>query len=94
MSIILGKSKAFGRIKVKNRDRLAQAEASHKINVKLKSNVKEIRLKTVLIELADKAIVEIPNIAVIICARGVLPTPFLKEIGVMVETHYGQSTHS
>ncbi len=56
--------------------------------------MKEIRLKTVLIELADKAIVEIPNIAVIICARGILPTPFLKEIGVMVETHYGQSTHS
>jgi hypothetical protein len=53
--------------------------------------VKEIRLESVIMELADKEIVEIPNIAVIICAGGVLPTPFLKEIGVMVETHYGKS---
>ena len=49
----------------------------------------EIRPDTVTIQLADKEIVEIPNIAVIICAGGVLPTPFLKDIGVMVETHYG-----
>jgi hypothetical protein len=32
---------------------------------------------------------EIPNDAVIVCAGGILPTPFLKEIGVMVETKFG-----
>lgn len=85
------RSEAFGRVKAKNRDRLAQAEASHQINVELKSNIKEIRLESVAMELASKEIVEIPNSAVIICAGGVLPTPFLKNIGVMVETHYGKA---
>ena len=88
------RSEAFGRVKAKNRDRLNQAEASSQINVELKSNVKEIRLDSVVMELADKEIVEIPNTAVIICAGGVLPTQFLKEIGVMVETHHGKPVRS
>ncbi len=88
------RSEAFGRVKSKNRDRLAQAEASSQINVELKSNVQEIRLDSVVMELADKEIVEIPNTAVIICAGGVLPTQFLKEIGVMVETHHGKPVRS
>lgn len=84
------RSEAFGRVKAKNRERLQQAEASNKLTVLLKSSVKEIHLKTVAIELADKKIIEIANNAVIVCAGGILPTPFLKEIGVMVETHYGK----
>ena len=84
------RSEAFGRVKPKNRERLQHAEASKRLTVQLKSSVKEIRLDTVKIELADKKVVEILNEAVIICAGGVLPTPFLKEIGVMVETHYGK----
>jgi len=88
------RSEAFGRVKAKNRDRLAEAEASNQINVELKSNVQEIRLDSVVMELADKEIVEIPNTAVIICAGGVLPTQFLKEIGVMVETHHGKPVRS
>ena len=88
------RSEAFGRVKAKNRDRLNQAEASNQINVELKSNVQEIRLDSVVMELADKEIVEIPNTAVIICAGGVLPTQFLKEIGVMVETHHGKPVRS
>jgi thioredoxin reductase (NADPH) len=83
------RSEAFGRVKPKNRQRLEQAEAAKRLTVELKSSVKEICTDTVKIELADNSITEIPNSAVIICAGGVLPTPFLKEIGVMVETHYG-----
>lgn len=33
---------------------------------------------------------EIQNDSVIICVGGILPTPFLKEIGVMLETHHGK----
>ena len=29
------------------------------------------------------------NDAVIVCAGGTLPTPMLKEMGVMVDTYYG-----
>ncbi|HPH06862.1 MAG TPA: NAD(P)-binding domain-containing protein [Methylotenera sp.] len=85
------RSEAFGRVKAKNRDRLAKAQADKIITVHLKSNIKEIREKTVLIELANQEVIEAPNNGVIICAGGVLPTPFLKEIGVMVETHYGKA---
>jgi thioredoxin reductase len=88
------RSEAFGRVKQKNRERLQQAESARRVSVLLKSAIKEIRSATVNIELADKEVVEIPNDAVIICAGGVLPTPFLKEIGVMVETHYGKKTVS
>jgi thioredoxin reductase (NADPH) len=83
------RSEAFGRVKPKNREKLQQAETKKQLRVELKSGVKEILADTVKIELADKEIIEIPNEAVIICAGGILPTPLLKEIGVMVETHYG-----
>ncbi|MGB7814880.1 MAG: NAD(P)-binding domain-containing protein [Methylotenera sp.] len=85
------RSEAFGRVKPKNREKLQKAEEAKRLTVLLKSNVKEIHSDTVKIELANKDIVEIPNNAVIVCAGGVLPTPFLKEIGVMVETHYGKA---
>ncbi|HQC30034.1 MAG TPA: NAD(P)-binding domain-containing protein, partial [Methylotenera sp.] len=84
------RSEAFGRVKAKNRERLEAATSANRVNVQLKSNVKEIRTDVVRLELANKETIEIPNTAVIICAGGILPTPFLKEIGVMVETHYGK----
>lgn len=82
------RSEAFGRGKPKNRDRLKAMEAEGRINVMLKSNVKLIEPGKVQLE-HDGQIVEIPNDAIIICAGGILPTPFLKEIGVMVETKFG-----
>lgn len=86
------RSEAFGRVKPKNRERLLEAESQKGLTVLLKSTINEIRSVTVKIELADKQLLEIPNDAVIVCAGGVLPTPFLKEIGVMVETHHGKKT--
>lgn len=83
------RSEAFGRVKPKNRENLDKAIAKKQLRVELQSNVIEILANTVKIELASKNIIEISNEAVIICAGGVLPTPMLKEIGVMVETHYG-----
>lgn len=83
------RSEAFGRVKPKNRERLQAAQDTKKIKVLLQSNVIEIKQNTVLLELANKQVTEIANQAVIVCAGGILPTPFLKEIGVMVETLYG-----
>ena len=34
-------------------------------------------------------IIELENEAIIVSAGGILPTPFLKEIGVMVEAKFG-----
>jgi thioredoxin reductase len=82
------RSEAFGRGKQKNRDRLQALEAEGRIKVMLKSNVKLIESRKVHLE-HDGQPVELPNDAVIVCAGGILPTPFLKEVGVMVETKFG-----
>jgi thioredoxin reductase/ferredoxin len=86
--ILSYRSEAFGRSKQKNRDRLKMLEDRGRIKVMLKSNVKNIEQDSVSIECAGK-VAHFRNDAVIICAGGILPTPFLKEIGIMVETKYG-----
>ena len=82
------RSEAFGRVKPKNRQRLDAAQAAGRVRVLLKSSVKEIVPDAVSIECGGE-ILSLKNDAVIVCAGGILPTPFLKEIGVMVETKHG-----
>ncbi|MFZ5522476.1 MAG: NAD(P)-binding domain-containing protein [Pseudomonadota bacterium] len=82
------RSNAFSRVKPKNRKLAEEASNSGQLSVLLESNVKEIRTSTVKLDQKGKAI-ELPNDAVIVCAGGILPTPFLKEIGIMVETRHG-----
>jgi hypothetical protein len=53
-----------------------------------KSNVKCVTKDEVFLDYQGK-LVKQPNEAVIVCAGGILPTPFLKEIGIIVETKYG-----
>jgi thioredoxin reductase (NADPH) len=79
---------AFGRVKEKNRQRLQEMEKKGRIKILLQSNVKKIEPGKVTLDHAGK-MMEIRNDAVIVSAGGVLPTPFLKEIGIMVETKYG-----
>ena len=79
---------AFDRVKEKNRGRIQEAEKKGRIKVLFRSNVKKIESANVLLDLAGKMI-EIRNDAVIVSAGGVLPTPLLKEIGILVETKYG-----
>lgn len=82
------RSEAFSRAKPKNRDKVAQMSAAGQVNTLMSSNVREIREDAVVIE-ADGKLLALPNDAVVICAGGILPTGFLKEIGVEVETKYG-----
>jgi thioredoxin reductase len=82
------RSDAFGRGKPKNRERLKAMTDKGKIDVRLKSNVKLVEEKTLVLEQEGK-MMEIPNDGIIVCAGGILPTPFLKEIGVLVETKFG-----
>ncbi len=79
---------AFSRAKEKNRNKVDEAAAAKRLNVLLKSNVLSIDEKQVTIEFNGKTL-EIENDAVIVCAGGILPTPFLKDCGIMVETKYG-----
>jgi thioredoxin reductase len=82
------RSEAFGRGKQKNTNRLKALSAQGKIKVMLKSTVQNIELKKVTLKFEGKE-VSLPNDGIIVCAGGILPTPFLKEIGVMVETKFG-----
>ncbi len=82
------RSDAFGRGKPKNRVRLQEMSDKGKLTVRLKSNVKLVEKDKLVIEQGGEKF-EIPNDAIIVCAGGILPTPFLKEIGVMVNTKFG-----
>ena len=82
------RKKAFSRAKQKNRDMVQMAQNAGRLNVILNSNVLEIRDSDVVLEQEGEIFSE-RNDSVIICAGGILPTGFLKEIGVESETMYG-----
>ena len=82
------RSESFSRAKQKNRNKVADLNAAGKLDVLMSSNVKHISEKSVDIEHQGNMIT-IDNDAVIVCAGGVLPTPFLKKTGIQVETKYG-----
>ncbi|MDH4273779.1 MAG: NAD(P)-binding domain-containing protein [Gammaproteobacteria bacterium] len=79
---------SFNRAAEKNRNKVDALVASKRLQLLLKSDVTEIRVNSALIKTANTTM-EIPNQAVIISAGGVLPTPFLKKIGIDIETKYG-----
>jgi len=79
---------SFNRAKQKNRQRVDALVASGDIQLFMSSKVKEITKKNVMLHIKNESI-NLPNSIVIICAGGVLPTPFLKKIGVQVTTKFG-----
>lgn len=82
------RKKAFSRAKQKNRDMVQMAQNAGRLKVILNSNVLEIRDSDVVLEQEGEIFSE-KNDSVIICAGGILPTGFLKDIGVESETMYG-----
>jgi thioredoxin reductase/ferredoxin len=82
------RSETFQRAKRKNRDRLEAAQKSGRVTVLTSSNVKRITKEAVELEQRGKTL-ELPNDIVIVNVGGVLPTPFLKEIGIETQVKYG-----
>ena len=82
------RSGSFSRAKPKNRKRVEDAEANGRLNVMLSSNVVGIQPDRVELE-QDGVVHRLRNDAVIVCAGGILPTPFLKSAGISIETKYG-----
>jgi thioredoxin reductase len=78
----------FGRVKVKNRQRLEEAEGAGSLRVALKSTIKNIFPESVILETEGQE-ERLANDAVIISAGGVLPTDLLKKIGIEFETKHG-----
>ncbi len=82
------RSEAFSRAKEKNRIKVDDAQKQGRLQVLMSSTVKEITDDKVTIHVDDKDMT-IANDAIIVCAGGILPTPFLKSIGIEVETKFG-----
>ncbi len=83
------RSDAFSRAKVKNRKRLSNAAEQGKLQVFLSSTPREIKPDSVLLETPNGEKL-LANDTMIVCAGGILPTAFLKSVGVEVETHHGR----
>ena len=82
------RSDAFARARKKNRNRFIELVEKGVITQRLKSQVAEIREDEVDLTTED-GVETLPNDYVIICVGGILPTGFLKESGIEVETKYG-----
>ena len=82
------RSEAFGRARTKNREKVDAQNQAGRLKVLLKSQVLGITEQQVDISHEDKKQM-ILNDAVIVCAGGILPTDFLKSIGIDMETKYG-----
>lgn len=83
------RSESFSRAKQKNQDNIKTAVQKGNVKLILPSTVKIIDKTTVTLNIGD-AEETIKNDAVIVCAGGILPTPFLKQIGIEIETKHGQ----
>jgi thioredoxin reductase len=86
--ILSYRGNAFNRVKPKNRQRIEDATRRQALRVMLESQIKTITPDKVLIKSGEETL-ELANDAIIVCAGGELPTPFLKKMGISVEAHYG-----
>lgn len=82
------RSDSFSRAKAKNRARIDKLVARGDLQLFMSSQVSNISKNNVQIA-TENELKTIANSVVIVCAGGVLPTPFLKKVGIMVATKYG-----
>lgn len=82
------RGKAFARAKQANRNKITTAQGKGQLQVLMETNIKEIKQHSVILE-GPEGIREIPNDYVIVCAGGLLPTPFLHQSGIEVEAKFG-----
>jgi thioredoxin reductase len=81
---------AFGRAKAKNRESIQRAVEGGQLQVLLSSKVIGIGEDSIDIETSNGS-VRLENDAVIVCAGGILPTDFLRSMGVEVVTRHGDA---
>jgi thioredoxin reductase len=81
---------AFQRAKRKNRERVDEAGRRRRLRTHLKTEIVSVTPDAVTLAAPDGPII-CPNDAVIVCAGGVLPTAFLKSLGVETVTKRGEA---
>jgi thioredoxin reductase len=86
--VLAHRGAAFSGVRPTNREAVAASARAGHLCVLLRSEVSEIRPATVRLR-TPRGRVEIANDAVIVCAGGILPSAFLRSIGVEIETKRG-----
>ena len=84
------RSDKFSRLKPKNLEKINEAVNDKKIKIFYNSNVKEIKDKSVSLQVEENQ-KEIDNNLVYIFAGGELPTKFLEKIGIKIEKKFGEA---
>jgi thioredoxin reductase (NADPH) len=81
---------AFQRAKRRNRKRIDEASQRGRLRVELNSEIISIARTTVSLK-TQRGQLDLPNDDVIVCAGGILPTPFLKTLGIETVTKHGEA---
>ncbi len=84
------RSEAFSRAKPRNRARVREASEQGRLRVVMNARVTEILPDQVIVEV-DAVSYTVTNDIVIVCTGGILPTSFLREAGVLIETKFGRA---
>jgi thioredoxin reductase len=82
------RGEAFARAKPRNRDRVESARRAGRLDVLLASQVRRIEPDAVVLEQGEH-IRHLANEHVIVSAGGIMPTDFLRTMGIHVETKFG-----
>jgi thioredoxin reductase (NADPH) len=82
------RGEAFVRAKARNVERLESARRTGRLHIVMRSQVRQIAPDAVVVEQSGK-LMRLPNEAVIVAAGGIVPTDFLKNVGVQVQTKFG-----
>ena len=86
------RSAIFSRLKPRNKQAIEQLISANKVNVILKSNLVSIEEEYVNIKVeGNDEIVRLENDLVYIFAGGELPTQFLKNVGIVITTKFGEA---
>ncbi len=89
--IISYRGDSFSRLKPKNRELILKSIAENKINALLSSNLISIDDQQVTIRLESGVETKVENDLVFIFAGGELPTEFLKNSGIEINTKFGEA---
>lgn len=81
---------AFNRIKPGNRERVQAAEEAGQVEVLWSTNIVKNERDKVTIKHDDGSETSFPNDYLFIFAGGELPTPFLKQMGIEINTKFGE----
>lgn len=85
------RGETFGRIKIKNSEKIQKAIADKSIDVKFNTTVLNITTENISLSLPADQVLTIPNDLVYIFAGGELPTQFLQKAGIEITTRFGHT---